>query len=256
MKTNKTLTFAEKKVNFRSLDRFGRDLSLLLDMKIKKLIPNLAQQKNTKTTIESMINIVTLIQKEAFEVGKKSAATEMKVKVPPTNISTIDIMKENNRKVIQKIVDDIQKRLTEKWFSEQGVVSQFTNGLKTLYVYGSINMGREVIFEKYPELIYAFQYSAILDGRTTPLCQSLEDMIVTADDPRRAIYTPPNHWNCRSIWVEILQEETHKPKLQSKTPEDIELMKKYKTNAVDVWIVAITKQVIQEELIKKNKNFF
>lgn len=222
MKFARTLTFAEKKVNFNTLDKFSKGLSSLLDSKIKKLLPNLAQKKDLEKTIESLANIVTLIQKEAFEVGKKSAATEMKVKVPPTNKSIISVMKKNNTQIIQKIVDDIQKSLTDKGFNEDGlqfatgsgIVSQFMNGLKTLFVHGSINMGREVIFEKYPEMIYAFQYSAILDGSTTQLCRSLDDMIVTANDPRRQKFNPPNHWNCRSIWVEILQEETYKPKLQ------------------------------------------
>lgn len=256
MKFPRSLTFAEKKVNFNTLEKFWKGLSAVLDQKVMKLLPSLAQKKNTESTIDSLVNIATLIQKEAFDVGKKSAAVEMKVKVPPTNKAIIEVMKKSNRKIIEKIVADINNSLTEKGFSEEGIVKQFLSGFKTLFVYGSINMWRETIFEKYPEKIYAFQYSAILDWRTTPLCSSLDDMVVSPDDPKRMKFNPPNHWNCRSIWVEILQDEDHKPPLQSKVADDPKrIMSKYKDNSVNIGIADLTKKVVEEEGKPMNPEF-
>lgn len=44
--------------------------------------------------------------------------------------------------------------------------------------------------------IEAFVYSAILDGRTTELCRTLNGRIFTREDVQG--FVPPNHFNCRS----------------------------------------------------------
>jgi SPP1 gp7 family putative phage head morphogenesis protein len=41
-------------------------------------------------------------------------------------------------------------------------------------------------------------FDAVGDGRTTPLCRSLDGITLPASDSFWNIYTPPNHWNCRS----------------------------------------------------------
>lgn len=55
------------------------------------------------------------------------------------------------------------------------------------------------------------QYSAIIDQRTTQTCLSLDGRVVKPGSSEFYDYMPPRHYNCRSIWVEILQEETFKP---------------------------------------------
>lgn len=208
------LTFAERKVNFKKIDKFQKMLSYLLDEKIKIFIPILAQKKETEKDIAKLVNIVTLIQKESFELWKKTASQEMNLKTIPTNKKIIDKFKEDNKKIIEKMIIDIRERFKEKWFSENWIVTQFLNWLKTLFVYASINLWRETIFETNKELIYAFEYSAILDNRTSDICKKLDWIIIWRDDEaKRKKYNPPNHWNCRSIWVEILEEEDYKPKI-------------------------------------------
>lgn len=57
-----------------------------------------------------------------------------------------------------------------------------------------------------PELsdfVLALRYSAILDDRTTEICQSLHDSIFKADSPLWDEYRPPNHYNCRSVLVPV-----------------------------------------------------
>jgi len=71
----------------------------------------------------------------------------------------------------------------------------------------AVNMGRLDTFQD-PALngfVEAFQYSAILDDRTTELCASLDGEIISADDSRLNEINPPNHFNCRSILVPITQ---------------------------------------------------
>lgn len=93
------------------------------------------------------------------------------------------------------------------------VLTSARSTLQTLGITGAVNLGRSSIFERYPEKVYAFQYSAILDDRTTEICRSLDGRIVRPGSPEFYKYSPPRHFNCRSIWVEILQDETFKPNI-------------------------------------------
>lgn len=75
---------------------------------------------------------------------------------------------------------------------------------------GALNMGRSNVFnrEEFKGFIEAFQYSAILDDRTTDICETLDGRI------RKdwGSLQPPNHFQCRSILVPvtILDEWTGK----------------------------------------------
>jgi len=57
------------------------------------------------------------------------------------------------------------------------------------------------------DMIKAYQYSAIMDKLTTPFCASMDTNIYKANDPIISSYNPPNHFNCRSMWVPILAGE-------------------------------------------------
>jgi SPP1 gp7 family putative phage head morphogenesis protein len=65
----------------------------------------------------------------------------------------------------------------------------------------AMNTARTAMFnrEEYKGFIEAFEYSAILDDRVTDICESLNGRI------RKdwGAYTPPNHFNCRSILVPV-----------------------------------------------------
>jgi len=67
------------------------------------------------------------------------------------------------------------------------------------------NMGRLAKLRD-PELapfIKGVRYSAILDSRTTELCQSLHGMIFKLDNPDLDRLVPPNHFNCRSMIIGV-----------------------------------------------------
>lgn len=59
--------------------------------------------------------------------------------------------------------------------------------------------------------IYAYQYSAILDDRTTDICSSLNGKIFKADGI--SDIEPPLHYNCRSTLVPILKDEIEQGKI-------------------------------------------
>lgn len=57
--------------------------------------------------------------------------------------------------------------------------------------------------------LYGVQYSAILDERTTEVCNYLHGRIFRIDDPALSRLVPPNHFNCRSLVVPITKASAH-----------------------------------------------
>lgn len=67
------------------------------------------------------------------------------------------------------------------------------------------NEARAKEFDRVKDDIIAYQYSAIMDGRTSPLCESLDEKIFRPSEIE--YYNPPNHFNCRSLIVPIFKGE-------------------------------------------------
>lgn len=247
------MTFSERKVNFvslkRSMETFEKVLQENVDWIVQKQREDILKQikkavddndiaavwaVKAKYTAD-LSQALTDVQKEMFEIGKKSAAVEMAVQVPATKAEVRGAMRVQNDAMIEGMVNDMEvtaKKAAAQVINKKGgsitttnsaeavaaagesidkVISGQVNALKTLGITGSVNLWRSSIFERYPEKIYWFQFSAILDSRTTETCRSLDGRVVKAWSPEYYMYAPPRHYNCRSIWVEILNEESFKP---------------------------------------------
>lgn len=55
--------------------------------------------------------------------------------------------------------------------------------------------------------IKGIEYSAILDERTTPICEFLHGKVFEKDDPDIDRLSAPNHFNCRSVMVPVMVGE-------------------------------------------------
>lgn len=77
-----------------------------------------------------------------------------------------------------------------------------------------MNKGRLNFFEK-SGLIGAYQYSAVLDDRTTTICRGLHGKIfMSGDQP-----IPPMHFNCRSLLIPLTKYDIFEPSSKvGKTP--------------------------------------
>lgn len=62
------------------------------------------------------------------------------------------------------------------------------------------------------ELVEYLEFIAILDDRTTPVCEGMDGTIKPVDDPVWSKYYPPNHYMCRSTVDPISKYENAKPK--------------------------------------------
>ena len=52
--------------------------------------------------------------------------------------------------------------------------------------------------------VVAFEYSAILDDRTTDICNHMDGRIYSSDSGVWNTHRPPNHFNCRSVNIALL----------------------------------------------------
>lgn len=77
---------------------------------------------------------------------------------------------------------------------------------------GFVNFGRNDVFERYEDDIYALQWSAVLDGATCNLCLSLDARVFEKRDP--IAQSAPVHSGCRCIIVEILKDEQDPPAIE------------------------------------------
>lgn len=57
-------------------------------------------------------------------------------------------------------------------------------------------------YKENSDLVGSFQYVAVLDDRTTDICEELDGEIFALDDPEAKV--PPQHWNCRSTTIPVI----------------------------------------------------
>lgn len=71
----------------------------------------------------------------------------------------------------------------------------------------AFNEGRRTFFEDddLDGYVEAYQYSAIIDGRTTEFCRTANGRIWPVDSELWKKYVPPNHFNCRSLMIPVVQ---------------------------------------------------
>lgn len=184
-----------------------------------------------------LASALTKIQLDMFDAGKKSVAGEIGVKVPPTAKEISGALRVQNDKIVEKYAADLEAAASSavsQQIARRGgsvtstpttdavgaaadalekTATQSKAGMKTLSVIGTLNLGRASMFERYPEEVAAMQYSAIIDGATTDHCLSLDGLVVKPGSQEFYLYSPPQHYGCRSVWVEILRDEEFKPEI-------------------------------------------
>ena len=67
----------------------------------------------------------------------------------------------------------------------------------------AFNRGRVIEGRRSGDLLQGFSYSAIIDERTTEVCQTLDGRVFKPDDPALDLLKPPRHFQCRSILVPV-----------------------------------------------------
>lgn len=122
--------------------------------------------------------------------------------------TTLDaVMREETR---VETLEKLEAMLADALGTEN--VAAYLETLVRTNTFEAVNEARFAMFEDpaLEGLIVAYEYSAILDDRTTEICESLDGSVYSNDSdvwngsPR---YVPPNHYNCRSLLIPIFSSD-------------------------------------------------
>lgn len=79
------------------------------------------------------------------------------------------------------------------------------------------NKGRKAYFSD-TGIVSGYQYSAVMDDRTSDICEGLDNCKFDAGDEP----TPPMHFNCRSVLIPITKFEEYEPDDEANNGDDID----------------------------------
>jgi SPP1 gp7 family putative phage head morphogenesis protein len=119
----------------------------------------------------------------------------------------------SSREAVRTIVeggpneDGISRALDALDLDSEEQAAHYLNTLARTNLFEAMNESRYAEFTDpvLDDFVVALRYSAILDERTTSICEELHDKVFAARSDMWDIYRPPNHYNCRSILIPITQ---------------------------------------------------
>lgn len=241
------LTFAEEKVDFSAIQSAMDKLESQFDSLTQELLHQARDEymqaftraandgdtqaiKNITLKVKNdYARIIKNAFKNAFEYGKTNAAQEISVNAPANPsamLQQIDIQANAIAdQHITEIVASSKSAYTQALAKGASVpsalaaadaaaadaIDTLTSDTSSITMAGYINHGRDTVFEKNMDDIYALQRSELLDSATCNYCLSVDGRVVERDDPfaKNTIF----HSNCRGIWVAILLNESELPKI-------------------------------------------
>jgi len=197
-----------------------KDIDALINDTTKNITPSLFEEfavyENEfnlnlldKSTVSSVVlgagiqptQLMGLISKEKIQMGgKKPITIDQAVKVFSKRYAK-DIKTEIELGILegqttQQIVRRVEKLANNRTRNQaEALVRTITNHV------GSV--ARNQVWEDNKELFQGEEYVAVLDSRTSPICQSLDGNIYPIGKGPR----PPLHYNCRSIRVPKIKPE-------------------------------------------------
>ncbi len=134
---------------------------------------------------------------------------------------------------------------TNPWYWE----TVFRTNVQSAYM-----AGRFRAIEKYAEHIPYLEYVAILDERTTPICEHYHGIIRPVSDPIWNEISPPNHFNCRSVVRPVTRHEAETEKTRITPDDEIEKLPKpqegFRSNPWYEWTAFKIPKDLQERLEK------
>lgn len=112
-----------------------------------------------------------------------------------------------NRESVFETEDDVQviRTLKDLWGVSEKQTAAYLDTLSRTNLFEAMNEARFAEFTD-PEIgdfVVALEYSAILDDRTTDVCEALNGKVWSEDSDMWDKFRPPNHYNCRSVLIPV-----------------------------------------------------
>lgn len=173
---------------------------------------------------------------DAYNYAKVGASDELEVKAPATPKETKDIIAAQAQQIVDKQFSELKFEITNAVTTAQRKsqlsvttdlsIADVVATIGTLFAAYQesklgvtagivstigINIGRDDVFKTHKSRISRYQYSAILDDVTCAICEDLDGMVLDQQQYDDTVWTPPIHFNCRCIWVAILEDEEDQP---------------------------------------------
>lgn len=173
---------------------------------------------------------------DTYNQTKKITSDDLDIKIPTTPKESKDYFTENSKSVTEKQFSDllflIKQTVTSNFhkgqlskghtFATEDIVNILNGDFESFFadkigVTGSIivsqaiNRARDDIFTTAASDIAVYQYSAILDENTCPLCEQLDKTVVGEAEYKSSPYQPPIHHFCRCIWIAIKKDQSTIP---------------------------------------------
>lgn len=144
-----------------------------------------------------------------------------------------DLIDTRSLRILNDVSSDIELQLREKindlitrGYHNKDAIKELNKELNNLGISDTNDFQLETIFRTQTQMAYSaggfqaiqnneylrdaiqmYEFSAVMDNRTTQICEDIDGTRLPADDPFWHTYYPPLHFNCRSVCVSIFEEE-------------------------------------------------
>lgn len=246
LRWHRDLTKAEKRVRFEEIDRvmkteeerLYKELVRVL-LKEKAYLLPLFEKAVRENDLASLKNIAGKFSgeyerifrngiKKIFEFGKSKASLEIRRAIPSTSTEMEEMLYDKAHYYAKKgysdLIDSLKAVTSLMIVNQTDTLSKIAEEFKSflnknvkaatsLAISENINEGRKYAFELNKDEVYAYQWSAILDGGTCAYCNSMDGKTISASDSKSFNSYQPGrvHFNCRCIWVAILKDDSPLP---------------------------------------------
>jgi SPP1 gp7 family putative phage head morphogenesis protein len=113
------------------------------------------------------------------------------------------------REAVREVETDpaVIRALNDLWGASETQTAAYLDTLARTNLFEAMNEARYAEFTDpaLGDFVVALEYSAILDDRTTEICEALNGKVYAADSPEWDNIRPPNHFNCRSVLIPVTQ---------------------------------------------------
>lgn len=210
-----------KYIKTNKIENINKDIENQITKLIKEAYRKL--QENSEIEIaelakyEKKYNNLFLTSLIAIKLNK-SRLTNKEIKEEIANNKVIDLSFnkslniqsiETTNLLNQIIKNNLGKGLSNKQITNKllSVINTKQSQLNTLIRTTTANIITESNFKDFEDnkdFIKKLKYTAVLDNRTTDVCRENNGKLFSIDQSKGML---PAHWNCRSFWVPVLDED-------------------------------------------------